>query len=109
MADGAYDGAPTYQTIAQHGDDIEVIPPCKTAVPRTEQSPSNPRDRHLEMINTKGRLVWQEATGYGQRALVETAMGRYKSLIGSRLRSRGFESQISVTRRYICIERHNSF
>jgi hypothetical protein len=33
-ADGAYDGAPTYQTIAQYGDDIEVvIPPRKTAVP----------------------------------------------------------------------------
>jgi hypothetical protein len=33
-ADGAYDGAPTYQTIAAHGDDIEVvIPPRSTAVP----------------------------------------------------------------------------
>ena len=37
MADGAYDGAPTYQTIAQYGDDIEVvIPPRKTAVPGTD-------------------------------------------------------------------------
>jgi hypothetical protein len=33
-ADGAYDGTPTYQTIAQHGDGIEVvIPPRATAVP----------------------------------------------------------------------------
>src|SRR5450631_952912 len=32
-ADGAYDGAPTYETIAAHGDDIEVvIPPRSTAV-----------------------------------------------------------------------------
>jgi IS5 family transposase len=32
MADGAYDGAPTYATIAAHGDDIEVvIPPHSTA------------------------------------------------------------------------------
>ena len=30
-----------------------------------------------------------ELTGYGKRALVETAMGRYKSLIGERLRSCG--------------------
>ena len=29
-----------------------------------------------------------ELTGYGKRALVETAMGRYKGLIGERLRSR---------------------
>jgi transposase len=116
MADGAYDGAPTYRTIAQHGDDIEVvIPPRKTAVPSTEQSPSNQRDRHLEMINTKGRLVWQEATGYGQRALVETTMGRYKSLIGPRLRSRGFEAQqteatigVAVLNRMLAAGRPNS-
>lgn len=51
-ADGAYDGAPTYQTIAQYGDDIEVIiPPRKTAVYGTEPSP-NQRDSHLDMINT---------------------------------------------------------
>jgi hypothetical protein len=32
-ADGAYDGEPTYQTIAAHGDEIEVvIPPRSTAV-----------------------------------------------------------------------------
>jgi len=36
------------------------------------------------MINAEGRLAWQEATGYGQRALVETTMGRYKSLIAHR-------------------------
>jgi hypothetical protein len=26
-ADGAYDGAPTYQTVAAHGDGIEVVIP----------------------------------------------------------------------------------
>ena len=36
--DGAYDGAPTYDTIAAHGDDVEVvIPPRSTAVPSGEQ------------------------------------------------------------------------
>src|SRR5882757_3482589 len=36
-ADGAYDGASTYQTIAQHGDGIEVvIPPRATAVLSSE-------------------------------------------------------------------------
>lgn len=93
-ADGAYDGAPTYQTIAQYGDDITVvIPPRKTAVPGTQSRLPSQRDRHLDMINTEGRLAWQEATGYGQRALVETTMGRYKSIIGPRLRARRFEAQ----------------
>jgi hypothetical protein len=33
------------------------------------------------------------ATGYGQRSFVETTMGRYKTLIGPRLRARGFAAQ----------------
>jgi hypothetical protein len=93
-ADGAYDGAPIYQTIAQYGDGIEVvIPPRSTAVPSCEAGPPTQRDRHLEMITQQGRLAWQVATGYGQRSLVETAMGRYKALIGTRLRARGFAAQ----------------
>ena len=97
-ADGAYDGAPTYQTIARHGDDIDVvIAPRKTAVAGTEPSSPNQRDRHLDMINTQGRLAWQKTTDYGQRARVETTMGRYKSIIGPRLKSRGFEAQQTET------------
>jgi len=36
---------------------------------------------------------WQEETDYGQRALVETAMGRYKAIIGPRLQARSFSGQ----------------
>jgi len=63
-ADGAYDGAPTYQTIAAHGDEIEVvIPPRSTAVPSGEPGPPTQRDRHLAMIAEQGRLAWQATTG----------------------------------------------
>ena len=93
-ADGAYDGAPTYATIAAHGDDIEVvIPPRSTAVINGEQGPLTQRDRHLEMITERGRFAWQKATDYGKRSLVETTMGRYKALIGPRLRARGSAAQ----------------
>jgi Transposase DDE domain len=93
-ADGAYDGAPTYATIAAHGDDIEVvIPPRSSAVLSGEPGLLAQRDRHLEMITEQGRLAWQKATDYGQRLLVETTMGRYKALIGPRLRARGFDAQ----------------
>jgi hypothetical protein len=65
-ADGAYDGAPTYQTIAQHGDSIEVvIPPRATAVLSSELDTPTQRDRHLAMIAEQGRLAWQASTGYG--------------------------------------------
>jgi len=97
-ADGAYDGAPTYGTIAAHGDDIEVvIPPRSTAVPGGELGPLAQRDRHLEMITERGRLAWQKATDYGKRSLVETTIGRYKALIGPRLRARGFAAQQTET------------
>jgi hypothetical protein len=82
-ADGAYDGAPTYQTIAQHDDRIEVvIPPRSTSIPSGEPGPPTQRERHLVMIAEQGRLAWQTATDYGRRSLVETTMGRYKALIG---------------------------
>jgi hypothetical protein len=46
------------------------------------------RDVHVHTAAALGRLSWQEVTGYGRRALVETTMGRYKALIGTRLRAR---------------------
>ncbi|KUY69659.1 hypothetical protein WI25_17285 [Burkholderia cepacia] len=43
---------------------------------------------HLERIQHEGQPAWQAATGYGQRARIETTKGRYKALIGARLRER---------------------
>lgn len=48
MADGAYDGAPTYETIAAHGDDIEVvIQPRSMAAPSGATCPPTQRDLHV--------------------------------------------------------------
>jgi len=94
-ADGAYDGMPTYDIVAGHGENVRVIiPPHVTAVlsAEAEHNPSQ-RDQHIIAIAARGRLGWQEATDYGQRALVETAMGRYKAIIGPRLRARSFSGQ----------------
>ena len=51
------------------------------------------RDKHITLIAAKGRLGWQKETGYGRRSLVETAMGRYKAIIGPNLRARSMPSQ----------------
>jgi hypothetical protein len=92
-ADGAYDGTPTYERIAAHDSQIVVaIPPRATAV-ASGAAPPTQRDGHLETIQTEGRLAWQAAVGYGQRALVETMMNVYKTLIGPRLRSRHPQAQ----------------
>jgi hypothetical protein len=47
----------------------------------------------IPLVPSHGRLKWQTSTGYGNRALVETAMSRYKGVIGPRLRARSFRAQ----------------
>lgn len=115
-ADGAYDGGPTYAVIADHSEAIRVaIPPRSTAVPGEITGPPGQRDRHLALIQEKGRLAWQAAMGYGKRALVETMMACYKTLIGPRLRARGFAAQqsevaigVAVLNRLLSVARPHS-
>jgi transposase len=84
MADGAYDGEPTYQTVAERDPaTIVVIPPRSTAVPGPGTDPSQ-RDRHIQSLADKGRLGWQRDTDYGRRSIAETAMSRYKRILVSR-------------------------
>ncbi len=39
------------------------------------------------------RMAWQRATCYGRRSLAETAVGRYKAIIGPKLRARILPAQ----------------
>lgn len=93
-ADGAYDGAPTYDVVLRHSAGAKVIiPPRSNAVERPIAQACCQRDDHIASMQIDGRLKWQTSTGYGKRALVETAMGRYKGIIGPRLRARSFLAQ----------------
>jgi hypothetical protein len=90
VADGAYDGEAVYQEAAarQHDPPVEVvIPPRSSSVVTTEAESQTIRDRHIRVIAERGCMAWQKATGYGRRSLVETAIGRYKHIIGSTLRA----------------------
>jgi hypothetical protein len=62
---------------------------CRT---QEADAPSQ-RDRHIRLIAEKGRMAWQKATGYGRRSLAETAVGRYKAIIGPKLRARSLPAQ----------------
>ena len=90
IGDGAYDQAGIYDTIAKREPDAEVIvPPRSTAILSGDvQTTPTQRDRHLQSIAEHGRMGWQKASGYNQRALVESAIGRLKRVIGDALRSR---------------------
>jgi DDE family transposase len=91
-ADGAYGGEGTYSTVAErHPTAAVIIPPRATAVP--SEATTTQRDRHLAAIAEHGRMAWQRSSGYGRRSLVETAMYRYKTIIGRRLHARILPNQ----------------
>ena len=98
-ADGAYDGEPTYAAAAarqSHPSPDVVVPPRASAVPSSNNNDGgaqSQRDRHIRLMAERGRMGWQKATGYGRRNQAETAMARYKHLIGPKLRARSLPVQ----------------
>jgi hypothetical protein len=86
---------PTYDVVAGYGEDVRVIIPPHLAAVLSAQAKRNPsqRDQHILLIAAQGRMSWQKEIDYGQRALVETVMGRYKAIIGPRLRARSLSGQ----------------
>lgn len=117
MADGAYDGDPSYQTIAERDAGATVIiPPRATAVPGpTAATEPTQRDRHIQSIAEYGRLGWQRQTDYGKRSKAETAMARYKRILGDHLHARTLPGQqaeaaigVTILKRMIDQARPNS-
>jgi hypothetical protein len=88
--DGAYDREDVYGAVAErHPEAAVLVPPRRDAVPSgTAEIAPTQRDRHLRCIAEHGRMGWQKASGYNRRALAESAMSRYKRVIGAALRSR---------------------
>ena len=88
--DGSYDPEAVYAAVAErHPDAAVIVPPRTTAVPSgTADIAPTQRDRHLQCITEKGRMAWQQASGYNKRAKAEAAIGRWKQVIGDDLRSR---------------------
>ena len=89
IGDGAYDQDGVYASISErHPEAAVIVPPRSTAVPsHTAESAPTQRDRHLQLIAEEGRMGWQTASGYSKRARAEAAIGRWKQVIGDRLRA----------------------
>jgi hypothetical protein len=88
-ADGAFDRDDVSNEVAaRHPEAAVVVPPRSGAVPSdpAETAPSQ-RDRHLAVIAARGRMGWQNVSGYNWRALIEADIGRFKRVIGDTLRS----------------------
>ena len=65
--------------------------------PTADTAPTQ-RDRHIRTIRDRGRLGWQKAVGYGRRSLGETAVFRYKTIVGRGLRARTLPAQKTEAR-----------
>jgi hypothetical protein len=91
-ADGAYDGETVYdEVLHRHPTARVIIPPRLTVV--LSEAGTMQRDDHVRLIKNHGRIGWQRRSGYGRRSLVETAMYRYKTIIGRRLHARTLPNQ----------------
>ena len=64
---------------------------------RRPQSARDPtvRDRHIAPIGRNGRMACDVLKGYNWRSRIETQIGRWKSVIGPKLKSRSFSRQIT--------------
>ena len=100
-ADGAYDKKACYR--AAHARKAKaVFPPQHDAIIQRNKIKKDPallqRDETIAFIKNgedveERRKLWKRKNNYHRRSLVETMMGRMKSLFGDQMRSRTFENQ----------------
>jgi hypothetical protein len=100
-ADGAYDRWHAHRLLAypsagQPSSIEAIIPPRDSA----QIKKSKRRYRHIEARNQRvqqmkkiGRKKWKQQSGYHRRSLVETAMARFKRIIGPQLQAREWNRQ----------------
>jgi hypothetical protein len=89
--DGAYDQKKVYQAIEKKKIERAAIPPQKNAKIWKHGNTNGKkllRDENLRHIRRTGRAKWKRESNYHRRSIAETAMFRYKTIFGDRLRSR---------------------
>ena len=99
--DGGYDKRACYQVLQQRqeaqGQPLKVtIPPRRGAhiwQHGNSAAPRLARDENLRAIRQIGRARWKQQSGYHRRSLAETAMARYKRIVGEKLQARDFARQ----------------
>jgi IS5 family transposase len=88
IADGAYDKDKVRKQLYKENI-MQVIPPQRNAVgDKKERVHMTQRDQAIEAIKAIGRKEWKMKEGYHQRSKAETAMFRYKTVLGDKLAAR---------------------
>lgn len=96
--DGAYDKKKVRKVVAKMGARA-IVPPPKNAVnSKGGVTELLERDQAIDRIKQIGRKEWKQEVGYHKKSLSETAMHRYKMVIGNTLRARKMENQVTEVR-----------
>ena len=96
--DGGYDKEVVYQACRNRGITNILIPPQKNAKIKWHgnlKREPHQRDENLRQIRRVGRRQWKITSGYHVRSLAETAMFRFKTIIGDKLNARKFQNQVT--------------
>jgi Transposase DDE domain len=94
-ADGAYDSKDCYAKAKERGF-FPAFPPRKRAKLKTHGNSlglKDLRDENIRGVRKLGRKAWKKKVSYHQRSLSETAMYRFKTILGERVSSREFDRQ----------------
>ena len=94
-ADGAYDRRVCYKVLDERGI-VAGIPPRENAKiwqHGNSNSPPLARDENLRRIRQVGRAQWKEEISYHRRSIAENGMYRFKTIFGSSLSARNFNTQ----------------
>ncbi len=90
-ADGEYDIKYCYQLLKQK-QAIASSPPRKNA---GYWEDGHIRNKTVDALKASNLSEWKRESGYHKRSLSETAMYRYKTLIGNRLSLRCHDAQVA--------------
>lgn len=94
-ADGAYDSFNCHAAVLAREARPVIVPrkgACATP-PHGTKDPPPSRGEIVRRIRVLGRKGWKRESGYHRRSLSETAMFRYKTIIGPALRARNLSNQ----------------
>ena len=108
-ADSQYDAEGVYRRVETHRQDRSprvLIPPKKNAAIKPDSAVWRERNRNIRSRARHGKRVWHQKSGYSLRAKVETAVSRYKTIFGPKMRSRKLAAQRAEAR--ICCQSLNA-
>jgi hypothetical protein len=97
-ADKAYDNQNAYEPIVECGAKPIIPPRSGSALMKPKTKGIIARNLNVKTRWKLGAKKWKKETGYHKRSLVETGMFRQKQILGDKLKSRKFSTQVTESK-----------